>query len=420
MDRPENALSSARRLVVSQGILSVGATFAAFGIDVWFYQSSASYAGFALIYIATVLPPILVAPFAGFMTDRISKPRILYLSQLCTVGALAALAVLYLADSLNLPTITTGVFLLATAGEFRYIATTALIPHLVEESDLAAVNGIQQAFRGGAVILGPLLGAVGYQQFGLFTLLAVAALLAIDATCVARAFARNACDVKKSLRLRRLVGDYAAGLAWLNGQRQLKIILIQFTLVFGAFSTFRALIVPHVLDADGEGLLATVASMQGAGMLCTGLALARIRRRADSESAAFFGCHALGVAILLFGMSRHAFLLAGASFLVGASICVISTANQGIWQSRTPSHFQGRMVAIRSVTLYLLSPLAVYASVPMSRYVKSDVGFGEATWSTALMMGLGTLILGVSIISHLCYLTGATNTPMLAADDDRE
>ncbi|SOZ19093.1 membrane hypothetical protein [Cupriavidus taiwanensis] len=324
---------------------------------------------------------------------------------------LATLAALYLADALHLAAIILCVFLMAVAGEFRYTATTALIPELVKEGDLASVNGIQQAFRGGVAILGPLLGAVGYRYFGLLSLLSVATFLAVYATYVTRALEGNACKAEGEIGVKSFFADYISGLAWLNGERQLKTVLMHFTLVFGFLSAFRTLTVPHVLDLKGEQLLAAVVSAQGAGMLFTGIMLARTRRQLNFESMVFLGCHVLGIAVALFGLSSHPLALVGTSFLIGACICVIGASNQGLWQSRTPKWLQGRMVAVRSITLYLLSPLAIYLSVPLADSVKKlteDASikfftYGHLSWSGLLVVGLGIAISIVSAISHRSY-----------------
>lgn len=396
---------SARRLVVSQGFLSVGATLASFGIDVWFYQSSSSYANFALIYIAAVLPPILVSPVAGFVADRISKPRLLYLAQVCTLVLLAILMALYLLDVLHLYAIVSCVFLMAAAGEFRYTATTALIPELVKQTELTSINGTQQAFRGGVAIIGPLLGAVGYHYFGLLTLLGAATLFAVYATYVADSLARSIPMHQAGGRvaLGQFVADYLSGLKWLRTEPQLKTVLLHFTIVFGFLSVFRALTVPHLLDVRGEDALAMVVSAQGAGLLFVGLVLAKVRPLQNFDAAVFVGCHLLGVAIVLFGLSSDLLGLTSGSFVIGACISLVATSNQSLWQSRTPRHLQGRMVAVRSVGLYVLSPVVIYLSVPAAKHIEREATIGGLRWTGMLIVGLGIAVLIASAFSQLSY-----------------
>lgn len=411
----------ARRLVVSQGLLSVGAALASFGIDVWFYQSSASYASFAWIYIAAVLPPILVSPFAGYLSDRISKPRILYASQACTLALLGTLAVLHGFDALNLGVILVCVFLMSAAGEFRYTATTALIPDLLKDAALTSINGIQQTFRGGVAVLGPLLGAIGYHYLGLSLLLGIAFGFAIYATHVAGRLARSGHGerLQESVMPGQIVAAYVAGWSWLRGEHQLRIILLHFTIVFGCLSAIRALTVPHVLDAEGASALAMVVSAQGAGLLCMGLMLATSRQRADFDRMTFLGCHVLGIAIVCFGLSSGLFGLVGTSFLVGASISLVGASNQSLWQSRTPTSLQGRMVAIRSVALYALSPAAIYLTVPAADHIEHVSPAGIGRWSGLLIAALGIAVLMVTAVSHLSYRRRARRY-LFSCDDEAE
>ena len=58
----------------------------------------------------------------------------------------------------------------------QFVQTTAvssLISRVVPKDQLGRVNGVQQAFRGVNVMLGPLLGAVGLDLFGLPVLLGI-------------------------------------------------------------------------------------------------------------------------------------------------------------------------------------------------------------------------------------------------------
>lgn len=405
-------ISAAHKLVVSQGLAAIGAALASFGIDVWFYQRTGSYSSFALIYIAATLPPILVAPFAGYAVDKVSAAKVLFYSQLATVLSLGALCILYVADLLNLPNIAACLFAIATAGEFKYTATSALVPRLVDEGSFNSVNGKQQAFRGIVVIMSPILGAVGYTYLGLTSLLGAAIGLGLYATYVSsslRAAVPDAVPVARA-GLANFLDDYRDGFLWLRGNRQLRLILVHFTVLFGFLSVAKALIVPHVLDSNGQGTLALVVSAQGVGLIVTGIALSRLRRTVSFDSLLFMGCHALGGVIMLFGLSGGLPMLPLSSFLMGVAICLVSAANQSLWQSRTPMHLQGKMTAIRSVSLYLLSPVAIYLSVPLSGlteraiedWLPPSLQSGPLQrWTAAVLVLAGASILICSVVAHL-------------------
>lgn len=409
--RKSNEIDNARRLVVSQGVASVGATLATFGIDVWFYEETGSYSYFAAISMLAMLPPIFISPIAGFLTDRISRSTLLLWSELGTLLISAVVMALYLAGIFGFFTVAGCVFLMAVAGEFRYTATMALIPDITKREQLSSINGLQQAFRGIVAIAGPLLGAVGYEYFGLLPLVVVSLVSAGYASYVAYTL----CSVKKEATgLQKLaawdfIQDYAAGFKWLRGETGLKVILFHFALLCGFLALFRTLLVPHVLDVMGPGWLGAIVSAQGMGLLSAGLVIARYGKLLKPEAMLFAGCYGLGLAITFLGMLEYPAALVMMSFAVGASISLVSACNQTIWQMRTPPQMQGKIIAIRSMTLYVLSPIMIYASVPISSLFGRGMWkpiellgpVGLHTWSGTIMMGVGLLVMVGSLMVRL-------------------
>src|SRR2546427_12726839 len=68
---------SALALIISRGISSLGSTLTIFGLDVWVFRETGSYAVFAYLAVLAVLPSLLFAPFAGLMADRWNKKSLL-------------------------------------------------------------------------------------------------------------------------------------------------------------------------------------------------------------------------------------------------------------------------------------------------------------------------------------------------------
>lgn len=405
--------ANARRLVVSQGVASIGAMLISFGIDVWFYKETGSYSSFATIAILATLPPIFISPIAGFLTDRIDRSKLLFFSELATLSLSLYIAALYLADALTFLSIACAVFLLAVAGEFRYTATTALIPDLAENEEINSINGMQQAFRGVVAILGPLLGAAGYEYLGLVPLVIASAGSAAYGSYVAytlRAPNKNPAEAQHTLTW-DFFGDYFVGFKWLKSEASLKVILIHFTFLCGLLALFRTLLVPYILDAMGTAWLGAVISAQGIGLLAGGLALARYGKLLKPEAILFRGCYGIGAFVALLGASGHPAAVILIAVGIGATISVASACNQILWQTRTPQQMQGRIIAIRSITLYALSPLTIYFSVPISNLIKRDTlhDFGllgkiePNMWSSTIMITIGLLILVGSLGASIIY-----------------
>ncbi len=401
-------------LVLSQGVASLGAALASFGIDVWFYKETGSYSNFAVIAILATLPPIIISPIAGFLVDRKNKTSILWWSEFATVVLSVLLALSCLAGVLNFSVISGSVFLIAVAGEFRYTAMMALIPEVTSREELSSISGVQQAFRGIVAVAGPLLGAAGYEYFGLLPLLFTSAIAGTFATLVAyRLNSRTRrSDSPQRFTFGGFIDDYAGGFQWLRRQTKLTVILVHFTFLFGLLAIFRTVLVPHVLDTMGERWLGSIVSAQGAGVLLAGLVLARVGKSIRSEVMLIVGCCSLGGAIIFFGLVEDSMVLVAISVVIGASISMVSAANQTIWHARTPQQIQGKIVAVRSMLLYLFSPFAIYLSVPVTDVLKNakDRNFLDLLppdmtprWSGSILVLVGGLIIAATLLARMTW-----------------
>ena len=165
--------TSAVILITTRGLSGIGSTLTSFGLDVWVYQMTGSYSTFVMLAILTSLPVLLFAPFAGVLTDRFDKKTLLITADLVSCVAVAMSLIMYLSGTLSVPTVACTVLLLAVASELRWSSMSVMFSQLLPKELLGRVNGIQQAFRGINVMLGPLLGAVGINLLGLSVLLSV-------------------------------------------------------------------------------------------------------------------------------------------------------------------------------------------------------------------------------------------------------
>ncbi|WP_280813189.1 MFS transporter [Variovorax sp. TBS-050B] len=407
--------NSVWHLIVSRGLASLGGSIASFGIDVWFYKKTGSYSNFAVIAILTILPPIIFSPIAGFFADRANKSKILFWAELSTVLLFLLLGGLYLAEKLGFLAIATCIFLVATAAEFRYTAMVALIPELASKEKLNSVNGIQQAFRGAVIVIGPPLGALGYKYSGLILLLSGAILLSFYSIYVARTLSLSHVGGEhENLRPVRstFFKDYATSIEWINSKPGLKVVLFHFTLIYGVISIFGTLLTPHILTIKDEGWLAAVTSAQGGGLIAAGIVLGKFGEIINPQKLLFLGCHVMGVIFILFGIFNQEYAMIGLSLALGATISTVSAANQTIWQSNTPFQMQGKITALRSIMLYLFSPAAIYASIPISDFFKGVVhrGFmgamlpkGGHGWSNAMFVSAGISVLLASFLVFLIF-----------------
>lgn len=393
------------KLIISRGLVSLGSALATFSLDVWIYQTTGSYSIYALIATLATVPPLLFALVAGFVVDRFNKARILITCELLSTCILLTSMALYLKARLHVESVALLVFLLATVNEFRYTALTALVPQVVSKNQLVAINGIQQAFRGLVVISGPLLGVAAYELLGLPWVLGICAVTNFYAIFATR-------GLKYSVPGRSTHGwksfkdfllDYKAGIQCIKNSSQLRSLLLFFAILNALISVYGALITPHMLRLENAKWLALVFSFQGAGLFLAGLVLLRKGARFTPEKILLTGSFGMGWLIFLMGITSQSSVVIAIAFLIGVQISLIASANQAIWQTNTPIEIQGKVIALRSMILYLLSPFAIYLSAPLLHYfyapiMKSNSVISEFWGEKSGGVGLMISTLGVAVL----------------------
>lgn len=406
MDRPT---MSPMLLVLVMGVSSLGSMLTSFGLGVWIFRMTGSYTSMAMIGIATPLAIILTAPLAGYVADRYNKKNILICSDVASFTSVVLAVAFLFFDQLETASVALIVLMLAVANEFRYTATVSLIPQITPKERLLRINSIQQMFRGGVLMFGPVLGAVGLNTLGVSTLLIVdsatyffsAAMLLISRSVVVQL------DVGKN-RSEGFVDNFKHGLRWVFKNRFLMVLLVFFLVVNAVISIFMVALSPYVLARGTNVELGLASAFMGAGMFSAGIILSKIKKSVEPLVLLIVGVCFLGSSLVLIGLSKLDLPVWWFTPGVGASISIIAAANQTIWQTHTPMDIQGKVIAVRSVAMYMLAPFSVLLSIPLVSLIfgKLITAFLPLSifWKNDLPGALGLMI---STLGGLLLVLGA-------------
>jgi DHA3 family macrolide efflux protein-like MFS transporter len=420
--------TSAAILITTRGLSSIGSTLTSFGLDVWVYQKTGSYGTFVMLAVLTSLPVLLFAPFAGLLTDRFDKKALLIAADLVSSIAVAIALILYLSGTLNVPAIACTVLLLAVASELRWSSMSAMFSQLLPKELLGRVNGIQQAFRGINVMLGPLLGAVGINLLGLAVLLAVDLLtyaLSLAAWLIVRVETRPSpkYDGQASTSF---FDELTYGFRWVWRQSGLRRLLMFFMIVNIGVSVFTTAFSPYLLSFSSNTTLGASLGVLGGGAFLSGLWLSkRYPASMTHEGGIVTGTLLFGLCMCLWGVLRQPVLLLPLAFFIGVLETVIMTASNTAWQVHVPTEIQGKVFAVRTVTAFGLAPLALLCSVPLAERVfhpllEQSGPVATTVWGAAPVGPLGMMIsvlgVGVAACAVGLRLRGGLHLAPIASD----
>ena len=327
---------------------------------------------------------LVLQPWAGALTDRFDRRRMLIAGQsVALVGALAVALPTAIVGADDLPgpwPIYLGTLVIGIGGAFSIPAMQALIPALVEERDLdraIALNGITFNL---ARAIGP----------------AIAGLILIEADA-ALAFSVNVASFGVLLAVMAVIrprftrepsgGDRSvlAGLRWVRADRRAIVLLATMVAIGFATDPINTL-TPPMADAvgGGEGLVGLMVSAFGGGAVFAAFFVERIRERIGRERAASTGLATLAAAIGAFAFSEVPAYAVATLALAGAGFIVAITSVTAQLQERVPDRLRGRVMALWGVAFLGTRPL----SAPIDGTIADLVSVPAA----ALAMGLAALV----------------------------
>ncbi|MGC9973815.1 MAG: MFS transporter [Gaiellaceae bacterium] len=372
-----------RRLFWATLISSTGTwlAFVALAIDVYDRTHSSVWVGALLV--SETLPIALLGFFLGPLLDRLPRRSLMIGADLFRTGVFVALVFAPGAWAIIALATLAGV----AAGLFTP-AVYAGLPNLVEERDLAGVNGLFQTATSATMIVGPLSGgvvvaAVGPHPAYLFN----AASFVFSALLIGGIRQSGLQSVAATSR--GYLRDLLDGAGAVFRSRPLLTVFIAWNVAMvgiAAMNTAEVELVKHDFGAGDLGY--------GVFMAATGLGVLIGAFSAGTVFAkrSFATAYALGFALLALGMSLVAllppFALAVAILLIaGAGNGLLLTANAMLVQQGASDDLRGRSFAV-----IMSANALVLTFASLGAGVLTDRAGARLVWALA---GLATALAGL-------------------------
>ena len=330
------------------------------GLPVFVFQLTGSALTTSTVFVAELVPALVVGQLGGVLVDRWDRRRILIAASLLQALLLLPLLAVDSADRLWI------VYLVAAAqsGLARVCspATAALIPALVPRDELASANAMNAVGSSIARLVGSPLGGLAVQLLGLAGIVAVdAATFVVSALFVAAirvpaAASGEAADERPAPERPRserphLVAD------WLDGLRTIvRTPRLGPAIAIGAASQvaqgmFVVLCVVFVLDvlrADGAAV-GLIRGVQAIGGIVAGIGIGMLHGRVSNRALVGVGFIAFGtISLVTWNLSAVTDAVAVYVMLfviVGIPAVATSVGLQSMIQAITPPTHLGRVFA---------------------------------------------------------------------------
>jgi MFS family permease len=340
----------------------------------WAVLTTSGAPALGLVLLAWSGPRGVFLLVGGAFADRGDRRVVGAAASAGLAGVVALLAAAWAVDRVSLPLWLAVAPVLGFLDGVRLPVGYALIPLLVEESEIIEANRWSQLRLWMALTLGPPLGGAVAAVFGVgggFAAVAVcyalggALLLALPPLLVSRS------DRPSVAR------DVIGALSFVRGHQRLRLLLPVFAAVnlciLGLYVVGMPLFVKEGLGGDADDLGLVVGAF-GAGLMIGTLALPRFPEWITTSTAGLFTLFALSdLGLALVGLAPSVVAAAGAFFASGFCIGPASTLYQAIVQTTTPPEYLGRIIGMSRAVSFGFEPLSAAAAGQLSRLVSSGV-----------------------------------------------
>lgn len=417
-----------------QAVSLVGSGLTAFTLGVYVYRTTGSVGNFTLIQLLSLAPMALLSPFAGTLTDRWDRRRVLIASDL-----LAALVPLLLAWCLRdghaeLWQIGLAGAAISTLTAFQWPAFSTLTALIVPGEHLGRATGATELARGVAQMTSPLVAGLA-----LGSGVSICTLLVLDGASYLFAATMTLFLLRQRVMPRRanaepsatsLLQDIARGWRYLTTQSDLLLLWGFVTFTNLSCGIVEICITPRVLSIASPASLGGVALLAGLGMLLGGVLMSVWRGARRPTRLVLIVTLLQGMLLVGAGVSRGLVSLTACACLYMFSVPIGMGTNQAIWLRTVPVAMQGSVLGLRRAIEGGALPLAALLAGPLVEQVFDPLLAGDGPLASALAglvdagPGAGIALMYVALggvtvlVSMLALALAKPHAPVLVAAEE--
>ncbi|MBX3213838.1 MAG: MFS transporter [Labilithrix sp.] len=350
------------------------------------YEITGDALALGLSGLAIFLPGFLLALPGGHLADRRDRRRILIACHFGVTTSAATLAIISHLQNKSLLPIYAVLVVLGAIRAFSGAAGQALMPSLVEKTELERAVALGSSCWQLAMIAGPSLGGVVYAATGRASVVyTVCAAMASVAFFAMIAIGHDPKNASPRPTRRASWGELVAGIryVWANKPILGAISLDLFAVLLGGAVALLPIFARDLLHIGPWGL-GLLRSAPAIGAASTALALAwfPLRRRAGATMLA--AVFLFGVATIVFGLSRTFALSLAALLCLGAFDMFSVVVRSTLIQIRTPDEMRGRVGAVNMVFIGASNELGEFESGATAAWLGPELA--------VLVGGVGTCL----------------------------
>lgn len=357
-------------LTIGQLISMIGSSMTQFGLAIWIWKITGKAAPYSYIAVFFMIPNLLFSPIAGAFVDRLPKKRVLILPDLSSGIITIITMILYVSSKLSLPFLYAGAFLSGIFNSLQWPAYSVTMSLMVEKKDLVRANGFYSICETAPALISPILAGFLLPIIGLNGIFLIdIATFIIAVFIVMIVFIPDIIlnEDKIESKKQNIIKDSLFGFSYIFQRRALFALLSIFLLVnfFSGFSN--ALLAPMILAKTNNNsvFLGIIQSCFGIGGIIGGLLMTFWGGTRKKIVSLLIGMMFTGIGEILLGLSKALPFYILSILIISIATIVTNASSQAIWQSKVPSHLQGRVFSARRFIAQFVGIIPMAISGPL-------------------------------------------------------
>lgn len=349
------------RLYFSGQLVSLAGTWMQQIAMIWLaYRLSNSAAVLGMVGFASQIPILLLGPFAGVLTDRFDRRRILIATQFLSLLQAVVLAVLTWQGRISPEWLIAMAFVLGTINALDLPARQAFSVQLVDKrEDLANAIALNSLLMNSARFVGPALAGFAVAAIGEAWCFAInaASYLAVIVALLAIDTAPNQRHDEPAWQAFRQGARYVLDHADIR-PRLLMVAAVSFLVT--PYAVLMPLFAREIFHGDARTYGLLIASA-GVGALLAGLYLASRKHTGRLARQVTVGVLVAGAALALFAVNANLVLAFPIVMVLGFAVITVIAGSNTLIQLQVEDAYRGRVMAIFSMAFLGIAPLGAFA-----------------------------------------------------------
>jgi len=358
--RPARRLPPGNRdfLLLLQGLVTsqLADRIYLFGLSWWVLVHTGSAAATGAVMVAFTVPLVLLGSFAGVVADRVNRKTIIVATDALRALVMAVVWQLAVSGRLDIWHVLVLVALSSALGAFFNPALLAAVPQIAGREGLTRANSLVEIVSQLSGLLGPAVGGLLFEAFGL-SVLALVSAVTFAISALVEAFIRMGPPAAAGL------GGF--GEQWRDGWQYLRRNLtVRYIMLMscavGLFATPVLLGLQVMLRTvlGGEALEAGVLGSALSGGMLAGALVFSLKREGRKYPAAFGALLAAGLLVLAMAPVRSLLVLTVLVVAWGFTLAVGSVSARALLQELVPGEVMGRIFGLLLSLNMALGPVA--------------------------------------------------------------